>query len=153
MDTANEPVRIWLGRLVEENAEQLAADLLVAVQRDIPYYKEQPPGLLLERFVILYRSLAETYRATDIKVIRAYLETQISWRMRSGVSGDTFIRAALASHEVVTRLVETAPGVDAAQRAAALRHVQAVNQSARLILSELNLRTLTGDPPPRPDSP
>jgi len=111
-------------------------------RRTMPMYRAMDPGVVHPLFVALYQVLAQSFALGDIAPLRAYLERVTADRIRDGASADGFIKLAGLSQQGIARLIQQESAQDPARAADALRTAQTMNNNARLILSEINLRLI-----------
>ncbi|MDQ2807738.1 MAG: hypothetical protein M3Z04_12650 [Chloroflexota bacterium] len=140
------PMGPWLAALIQAHLDDLATGLADAARQQIPLYRALDPAAVQTLFVALYQVLAQAYAANDVGLIRTYLEQVATIRMRDGASAAAFIQLVSISDAAVARLIQQAPRASPQYIGDALRHQQAMSNTIRLILSEINLRLL--NPPP-----
>jgi hypothetical protein len=136
------PIGTWLSQLVLTHLDALAQEMATEARRTMPMYRAMEPEVVQPLFVALYQVLAQSFAVGDIAPLRAYLERVTADRIRDGASADGFIKLAALSQQGITRLIEQESAQNPERATDALRMAQTVNNNARLILSEINLRLI-----------
>ncbi|HEX6607442.1 MAG TPA: hypothetical protein VF276_11060 [Chloroflexia bacterium] len=136
------PIGTWLSQLVLTHLDELAQEMATEARRTMPIYRAMDPEVVHPLFVALYQVLAQSFAVGDTAPLRAYLERVTADRMRDGASADGFIKLAELSHQGLTRLIRQELPQDPERAADAIRIAQNMNNNARLILSEINLRLI-----------
>jgi hypothetical protein len=147
------PIGTWLSQLVLTHLDELAQEMATEARRMMPIYRAMDPEVVHPLFVALYQVLARSFAVGDIAPMRSYLERVTADRMRDGASADGFIKLAALSQQGITRLIQKESAPDPERAADAIRMAQAVNNNARLILSEINLRLINRRAGTRPLQP
>jgi hypothetical protein len=136
------PIGTWLSQLVLTHLDELAQEMATEARRTMPIYRAMDPEVVHPLFVALYQVLAQSFAVGDTAPLRAYLERVTADRIRDGASADGFIKLAELSHQGLTRLIRQELPQDPERAADAIRIAQNMNNNARLILSEINLRLI-----------
>jgi hypothetical protein len=136
------PIGTWLSQLVLTHLDELAQEMATEARRTMPIYRAMDPEVVHPLFVTLYQVLAQSFAVGDTAPLRAYLERVTADRIRDGASADGFIKLAELSHQGLTRLIRQELPQDPERAADAIRIAQNMNNNARLILSEINLRLI-----------
>jgi hypothetical protein len=136
------PIGTWLSQLVLAHLDELAQEMAAEARRTMPMYRAMDPEVVQPLFVALYQVLAQSFAVGDIAPLRSYLERVTADRIRDGASADGFIKLAGLSQQGITRLIQQELAQNPARAADAIRMAQTVNNNARLILSEINLRLI-----------
>ena len=144
------PIGTWLSQLVLAHLDELAREMGTEARRTMPIYRAMEPEVVHPLFVALYQVLAQSFAVGDIAPLRAYLERVTADRIRDGASADGFIKLAELSQQGIVRLIRQELPQDPERAADAIRMAQNVNNNARLMLSEINLRLLNRRPGTRP---
>ena len=136
------PIGAWLSQLVLTHLDELAQEMATEARRTMPIYRAMDPEVVHPLFAALYQVLAQSFAVGDIGPLRFYLERVTAERMRDGASADGFIKLAELSHHGLVRLIRQELAQDPERAAEAMRVAQNVNNNARLMLSEINLRLI-----------
>jgi hypothetical protein len=136
------PIGTWLSQLVLTHVDALAEEMATEARRTMPIYRAMDPEVVHPLFVALYQVLAQSFAMGDTAPLRAYLERVTADRIRDGASADGFIKLAELSHQGLTRLIQQELPQNPERAADAVRVAQNMNNNARLILSEINLRLI-----------
>jgi|SwirhisoilCB3_FD_contig_41_2220259_length_506_multi_2_in_0_out_0_1 hypothetical protein len=136
------PIGTWLSQLVLAHLDELAQEMAAEARRTMPMYRAMDPEVVQPLFVALYQVLAQSFAVGDIAPLRSYLERVTADRIRDGASADGFIKLAGLSQQGITRLIQQELAQNPERAADAIRMAQTVNNNARLILSEINLRLI-----------
>ena len=136
------PIGTWLSQLVLAHLDELAQEMAAEARRTMPMYRAMDPEVVQPLFVALYQVLAQSFAVGDIAPLRSYLERVTADRIRDGASADGFIKLAGLSQQGITRLIQQELAQNPECAADAIRMAQTVNNNARLILSEINLRLI-----------
>jgi hypothetical protein len=136
------PIGTWLSQLVLTHVDALAEEMATEARRTMPIYRAMDPEVVHPLFVALYQVLAQSFAMGDTAPLRAYLERVTADRIRDGASADGFIKLAELSHQGLTRLIQQELPQNPERAADAVRIAQNMNNNARLILSEINLRLI-----------
>jgi hypothetical protein len=133
----------WLANLVMDHAEDLATGLARSAQRQIPFYATWDARRVDHTIHLLYQALAQVFATGDMAPMRAYLERLVSTRPQPGGStGSECIWLLERLEESLRPLIARQPA-DPRRLAEAQRLLRSAGRNARLIISEINLQTLT----------
>ncbi|HET7080165.1 MAG TPA: hypothetical protein VFM49_22255 [Chloroflexia bacterium] len=136
------PIGTWLSQLVLTHLDELAQEMATEARRTMPIYRAMEPEVVHPLFAALYQVLAQSFAVGDTAPLRAYLERVTADRMRDGASADGFIKLAELSQQGLLRLIRQELPQDPERAADAIRIAQNMNNNARLMLSEINLRLI-----------
>jgi hypothetical protein len=136
------PIGTWLSQLVLTHLDELAQEMATEARRTMPIYRAMEPQVVHPLFAALYQVLAQSFAVGDTAPLRAYLERVTADRMRDGASADGFIKLAELSQQGLLRLIRQELPQDPERAADAIRIAQNMNNNARLMLSEINLRLI-----------
>jgi hypothetical protein len=136
------PIGTWLSQLVLTHLDELAQEMATEARRTMPIYWAMEPQVVHPLFAALYQVLAQSFAVGDTAPLRAYLERVTADRMRDGASADGFIKLAELSQQGLLRLIRQELPQDPERAADAIRIAQNMNNNARLMLSEINLRLI-----------
>jgi hypothetical protein len=146
----DDPTRTWLANLLLAHIDELATRLADASRRDIPLYAAMDPAVVHQLYVQLYRVIAQSFAEASITPMRTHLTQVTATRMRDGAAAVAIIMLAAISRDEMQRFIDREAAGDPVRAAEATRLATTLNNNVRLIMSEINLRLLSENPPPKP---
>jgi hypothetical protein len=126
-----------------DHGEDLSATLAQATQRQIPFYTTWEVAHIHESIAEYIQALAQVFATGDMAPVRACLEPLVSARIRQGATGTDYIWLLDRVEESMRGLIEHQTPADPRRTTEASRLIRSASRNARLIISEINLQTLT----------
>jgi len=143
----------WIAALISTNLETLASETATAVFQRVPFYRSLGAAGVQAAFADILMVLTQVFPAGDLQPLSLYLERVVPRRLVSGAAADALIEATAIIDDQLCRLISREMEDQSARIAEAIRSIHAVNHAQRMMISEINLRLLTGQFAPVDDEP
>ena len=142
------PTGTWIAQLIRAEEESLITATIAVVRANVPDYLALPDAAIRTIFAQVYTVFARSLETDDMAPWRSYFQAVLAARQRAGITPAAVIATVAIVQEQVLALAERHLPPDPTRAAEARSILRRTANWIRLLISELNLAQLTGQPPP-----
>jgi hypothetical protein len=132
----------WIAALIEANLDALAVEAAAEGCRRIPFYRTLPRAELEQGYRTSWQMQATAFNG-DLAPLRNHMRAIVTARVESGATVGDMMDAADLMRDVLIARIRATPAPAATPIHEAIRQVEALHTTLRMLISGINLQLLT----------